>query len=83
MSIQETVRNAIARGWIRPASQCEPHEEEKKPQSRAAQMALRSERIKAGLNTHTGLPLMRRKHPDLAGLSRRDYMREYEKRRIK
>lgn len=43
----------------------------------------RAARKAKGLNTVTGLPLVRRKHPELAGLPRKKYLRMFGRKRRK
>lgn len=49
--------------------------------SLTAQRHLRAERSRLGLNRETGKPLQRQKHPELRGLSRKEYRRRWTAQR--
>ncbi len=83
------VQAAIKSGLLKPAT---PNATVPKPprnklsakvlklRKRARTYKIREARKAAGLHTMTGKPLVRKKHPELAGFSRRKYLRLYARK---
>lgn len=63
----------------KPRTVVPPDGRSKTERNRDCMRRIRAERKAAGLQTGTGLPLVRKKRPELAGLSGREYHRQWEK----
>lgn len=63
----------------KPRTAVPPDGRSKTERNRDCMRRIRAERKAAGLQTGTGLPLVRKKRPELAGLTGREYHKAYER----